>query len=73
MSFETDFKNKNAELEVNFKDKNAELIDFIVEVKKQKTSFEDKNFETIIVKLKTLTIETNLLKIFESICDSKIN
>ena len=59
MSFETDFENKNAELKADFKSKNVKLITFIVEIKRQKTSFKNKNLETIVVKLKTLTIKTD--------------
>ena len=59
MNFETDFENKNAEHKTDFKNTNAELINFIVEIEKQKTNFESKNFETIVIKQKTLTIETD--------------
>ena len=73
MSFETDCEDKNAELETDFRNKNAESIDFIVKIEKQKTSFENKNFEAIVVKSETLIIKTNLLKKLELICDSKMS
>ena len=71
--FEINFEDKNVKFETDFKNKNVKSINFIVEVKKQKTNFENKNFEAIVVKSKSLTIEINLLKKFESICNLKIN